>query len=205
MRISPVFTLIIACIAISSVLIATVVLIHEITGTPVAALVRDPTATMETPAYLGLLSNTTILIWAAAAAISLFAAILLPGGHPVRGVLTLAGSITLILTFDDIYIFHEVIAPELLGIPEKVVYLGYALAAIWLLVRGRHLAKHSAQPLLILALAGLGLSVGIDVLDSRGCFPVEDPYLLEDGFKVTGALFWLAYFAMLAGTSLRES
>lgn len=203
-RNSPVLAVSIACIVIAVALIGLVVAINAVTGMPIAALVRDPAATMDVPAYIGLLSNATVLLWVAAATLSLFSAAMLPGGHPVRGFLALVGTITLVFALDDVYMFHEYIAPDLLGIPQKVVYLLYSLPILALFFRSRPLSGNPEYPLLIIALAGLALSVGIDVLDSRGWFPVEGRYLLEEGFKIAGVLFWLAYVAMLAGTALRE-
>jgi hypothetical protein len=203
-RISPVLAVSIACLAMAVALIGLVVAINAITGMPIEDLVSDPAATMDVPAYIGLLSNATVLLWAAAATLSLFSAALLPDGHPVRGFLALFGTITLVFALDDVYMFHEYIAPDLLGIPQKVVYLFYGLAIMALFSRSRPLSGNPEYPLFIIALAGLALSAGIDILDSRDWFPVEDPYLLEEGFKIAGVLFWLAYVAMLARTALRE-
>jgi hypothetical protein len=205
MRISSVHIIILVCIAIASILIGTVVIISETTGTPIAVLVRDPASTMHMPAFVGLLSNATILIWASAASISLFGASVLPAGHPVKGFLTMAGSLTLFLTLDDVYMIHERIVPRLFGLPEMAVFALYAIAALVLIVKGRQLVRQTAYPLLILAIAALGLSVVVDTLfDDLGLFPIEKPYLVEDGFKILGALLWLAYFAMLTRSALRD-
>lgn len=186
-------------------LIGGTIAIHLATGMSFPALTRDPASTMELPAYTGFLSNASVLLWAAAAAVGLFSAALLPRGHARRGFLALAGGIALVFGLDDVYMFHEYIAPALLGVPEKVVYLLYAMIVLRLVWLGRRLGPHDGYLLFVVALAGLGLSVGIDVLDSRGWFPVEDPYLLEDGCKVTGVVFWLGYSVLLARSTLRAT
>jgi hypothetical protein len=61
----------------------------------------------------------------------------------------------------------------------------------------------SAMILSCIAIAA-ARSVPLLSFTPRGWFPIKDPYLLEDGFKITGTLFWLAYFSLLAGSALRK-
>jgi hypothetical protein len=62
----------------------------------------------------------------------------------------------------------------------------------------RNVVQATDYHLLMLAFFFLGSSVGIDILDSRGWFPIDSPYLLEDGAKIAGVIFWLAYFTRTA-------
>ena len=186
------------CLAAAALIIGCTLLIHAVTDVPMSVLTRDPVATFEAPPYVGLLSKATMLIWTAAATICLFTATMTRSGQANRGFLMFAGLFTVTLLLDDLYMVHEVLAPDYLGMPEKAVYLVYAVAASFLLIRYRDVIRATDFRLLVLAFFFLGASVGIDVLDSRGWFPIDNPYLLEDGAKITGVIFWLAYFTQTA-------
>jgi hypothetical protein len=182
------------CLGAAAFMIGGAFLIQLVTDAPMAVLTRDPAATFEVPPYVGFLSNATMLVWSAAATICLFGAAMTPSAHAFRSCLLFAGLLTVTLMLDDMYMGHEKLAPVYLGIPEKVVFLVYAIAAFYWLIRYRDVILATDYRLLVLAFIFLGASLGIDVLDSRGWFPIDDPYLLEDGAKIAGVIFWLAYF-----------
>lgn len=160
---------------------------------------------MDFPPYLGFLSHAGGLLWIAAAAVGLFVASVLPRDNDARVVLYLAGGIALIFGLDDVYMFHDFLAPKLLGIPEKIVYLLYAVMVIYLIRVVRRRPGMRGHLLFMVALAAMGLSVGVDVLDSRGWFPLPDPYLLEDSLKIIGVVFWLGFLVVLATAVLAGS
>jgi hypothetical protein len=186
------------CLAAAAFFIGSAYLVHAVTQAPIPILTRDPAATFDAPPYVGMLSNATMLVWTAAATICLFAAGATRSDQAVRRFLFFAGLFTAVLLLDDLYMIHEVLAPEYLGIPEKVVYVIYAMAAFFWLSKYRNVIRATDYRLLMLALFFLGSSVGIDILDSRGWFPIDSPYLLEDGAKIAGVIFWLAYFTRTA-------
>ena len=186
------------CLAAAAFFIGGIYLVHVVTQAPMPVLTRDPAATFDAPPYVGMLSNATMLVWTAAATICLFASGASGTGQAVRNFLFFAGLFTVMLLLDDLYMIHEVLAPEYLGIPEKVMYVIYGLAALFWLAKYRNVIRATDYRLLMLAFFFLGSSVGIDMLDSRGWFPIDSPYLLEDGAKIAGVIFWLAYFTQTA-------
>lgn len=183
-----------AALALSGVLIGVVLYVHDTTGVPMGTLTRDPLSGK--PAYLGLLSQAGILVWALGAAVALLGARLLPwraGG----GYMLAAAALTTLLCIDDAFLLHDEVLP-LLGISEKVIYAIYLVAALsFLVVFARRILK-TAYPLFVLAFAFLGVSV---VADTVG-LPWLDPYLLEDGAKFIGIALWSGYLFHTSGSLL---
>jgi len=199
---SRAFMPLLACAALSFALIGGTLAINAFTGMPFSSLVRDPASTMEFPPYVGFLSHAGGLLWVAAAAVGLFVASVLPRNSEARGFLFLAGGIALVFGLDDVYMFHDYLAPRVIGIPEKIVYLLYAATVLFLIRLGRGLPDKRGYPLFLIALSAMGLSVMVDVLDSRGWFPLDGPYLLEDSLKIIGVVFWLGYLVVLSTSAL---
>lgn len=167
-----------------------------LSGLPFGDLTRDPAGINETPVYVGFLSNIGILLWAAAAAVCLFAVRLLgPGSHPVaRRFLLASGAFTLLLTADDLFLLHERVVPNLLGVSEL------ASMAVYGLLGGAYLAfflpviRRTRKVLLVLAIVFFGLSIAVDLFHP----PVPAYLLVEDGAKLVGIAAWLAYLTRAA-------
>jgi hypothetical protein len=171
---------------------------------PVSLLTRDPVAVGNLPPWTGLLSTLGLCAWAGAAAVALFAgawvrerggATAIPAGWFFG-----AGALSVVLLLDDAFLAHEVLLPRFAGIPEKVTYALYGVAALaWFMGGLRYLR---GTPWLLLGFAGLGFgaSVAIDVLsgDNSPAFTV----LLEDGAKWMGIAAWGAYLAATAWSAL---
>jgi hypothetical protein len=142
----------------------------------------------------GFLSSLGILLWAAAAAIWLFTAYAAPRERAGRLAIH-AGCLSAYLCLDDLFMIHEQLAPEYLGVPEKVVYaaLGFAvLSFLW--AHRRALLAERATRWLAGALGALGLSALLDALLGRWLWRIgEWNYLVEDGLKWTGACLWCAF------------
>ena len=108
---------------------ATVIsLLFALGGVPVRELVRDPAAEYNYPAYGGLLSHLGIALMFGCTAICAFAATI---ASVRRNVLWGAAWLSLTLTLDDLFLLHEEVLPELLGLPEIILYLLYAAIAAW--------------------------------------------------------------------------
>lgn len=182
-------------LAISAALIGLVLYIHHTKDVPLGTLTRDPLSGK--PAYLGLLSQAGILLWAAGAAVSFLGAWLLPWRDAGRFMLS-AGVLTTMLCIDDAFLLHDEVLP-LVGVPEELIYAVYlGLLLGFLLLFARRILK-TGYPLLGLALAFLGISV---VADAWG-LPWLDPYLIEDGAKFIGITMWSAYLFHTSGSLVR--
>lgn len=179
-----------------------------LTGTAPVVFTRDPAAFHEASPFIGSVSNLGVQLWTATAAIALFAAALLRGRSPQReaGALLLhAGLLTAWLALDDLYMFHERIGPDELGLPQPLIFLAYGLWTAAALVRFRAQIVREDRWILGTALACFAASVATDQLAPGWWFDWPYTALLEDGAKLLGIVGWLAWLAGFAGRALRRS
>lgn len=169
------------------------------------ALTRDPLALLNQPFYIGFFSNIGILFWCAAAAICFFSFALLQNYYRSRKMhsfILYSGIVTSVLLLDDLFLIHEEVAPKYLFIPEKFVYLIYAVMLLVYLVKFRKTILKTDFSLLILALGWFALSIVFD----KGYIPLSPSmvkrgfdFYLEDGAKLLGIVSWFAYLAKVCG------
>ncbi|MEZ5987791.1 MAG: hypothetical protein R3F30_01425 [Planctomycetota bacterium] len=192
---------ILVVLAVTACLVAMVVGIHLWKGIPVGDLTRDPVALFAGRVYVGFVSQLGLFMWAATVAVCLFTARITrgrPGLEGRRRFLVVSALLTAYLLVDDAFLLHEEVYPRL-GIPEKLVYGSYiGLVLLWL-VRSRAVILATEFVLLVLSLACFATSVAIDAFEP----PLPGFFLWEDGFKVCGILFWLAYFVRVAAATAR--
>ena len=165
---------------------------------PLALFTRDPAAVADIHPFTGIASNLGVLLWASTAAICLFSWVSLRRNSVDKNSATFlfyAGLMTIILTFDDLFLLHENIFPDYLGISQKIVliiYLGLLLVG---LVKFRKDIMKTEYLILLIALAFFGLSIFTDVFDHQIKALIGDwHYLFEDGFKLLGIVGWFGYF-----------
>lgn len=167
-------------------------------GTPIATLTRDPLAVANAPVYWGVLSNLGILLWAGAAAVSLFAVFLLKrlsSDREGRRFLLLAGLLTTFLGLDDLFMFHERVFPTYLLMRERYVLLFYVLLMLGLIWSARRVIRESFHlPLLLACFFFMG-SLAIDKVD-ESTLPMH--HIFEDGAKFLGIVFWCYYLCHTA-------
>ena len=169
-----------------------VALIGEYFHIPVSKFTRDPTHILNGHPFTGAISNIGILFWCATAAICFFSALIhWKNTKPLNSkFLLFSGLITLFLLLDDLFMFHEIIFPKYLHIPEFAVYSGYlALISIYLLKFKENILK-TEYTLLYMALAFFALSMISDVF----LLQEDMVYLVEDGFKLFGIVTWFLFF-----------
>ncbi|NWF64848.1 MAG: hypothetical protein HXY38_11135 [Chloroflexi bacterium] len=173
--------------------IAVTVLIARLTGNPIWRLAKDPAQVVGYEPYIGMLSNWAVLLWFASAVICLFAEILLRrGGAALRPRLFLlvSGILSLTLALDDLFLFHDVILPNTLGLRESTFYLTYLVTTtLYILVFLRDIHQ---KDYILFWISFLLLFY------SRG-YPFLLPFLREyetpgDMLKYVGIVFWLAFF-----------
>lgn len=172
------------------------------TGTPVSFLTRDPATIVHVQPYIGILSTLGIMLWAAATALCLGGAALLPHDsrrHRTDRFLLFSGLFTLFLMLDDAFLFHEELFPRILHIPEIATYLGYVAITVAYLAWFADLILLTDYLLLLLAFLFLGVSTAMDQL-----LPFSDfGTFVEDSFKFAGIILWLAYFSHTAAGMIR--
>jgi hypothetical protein len=157
-------------------------------------LTRDFSAIAHAPVYTAFLSQLGIFFWAGTATICILSGALLSGNHDLRNYQSFfyaSAGISLMLGLDDIFLFHESVFPDNLGIPEKVVFLSYGIAMVVYGVRYLKLLLATEYVLFALAIGFFGLSILSDFVDY---YYNDYSLLLEDGLKFTGLIFWTSYY-----------
>ena len=163
------------------------------TGRPLADFTRDVASAAGAPAYLGFVSQITILLWAAAAGAGFAGALGAAEPHRRRFLAGL-GLLTAGLAADDALLLHEAVLPRA-GVPEKAVLLYHAGLAAAVFGFGRAAARRTDLVLLACAAAGAASSLAADQIPYGGAFR-------EDAAKLFGAAAWAACMLTAAG---RES
>lgn len=172
---------------------------------PMANLTRDPAQVLGVSPFAGAVSNIGILLWCASTAICLFAA-LLARRHGARRTpifLLAAGTMTLVLLLDDLFLLHDIVLPKGLGISEEAVYAGYAAMIGAFITLFHRDIRASDYPLLGLALAFFAASLGFDMLQQWVTPP--GAFLLEDGSKLMGIVSWAGYLIRTASARLKQA
>jgi hypothetical protein len=186
--------------AASGVLLLAVTAHAALTGTAATLFTRDPAAIYESDPFFGALSSLGVVLWAAAASIALFTAGLLPRTARKRqlsGFLFAAGAFTSWLLLDDLFMLHERVIPDSLGIPQTAIILAYAAIVAALLVRYRAVIALTDYRPLVLALGFFAASVIIDQ-GPGGWHQWAGLVLVEDGAKLFGIVSWFVFFATTA-------
>jgi hypothetical protein len=170
-------------------------------------LLKDPAQIAGLPFYAGFFSNIGILLWTFTASVLFFCWALLKHlgtqTSPDTTFLFMAGVLSAILCWDDLFLIHEEIIPKVLfpkgswlHIPEHFVYIGYALWGMAFVFLSRTIILSKTRyTLLPVALGLLALSA---ILDSTGISSFVKQkdlrYLIEDGLKLGGIIVWTTYF-----------
>jgi len=162
---------------------------------PIGLLTRDPADFLNGPTYLGAVSSLGFALWAAASAVCLLTAALLrttgARTHLVNFMLS-AGLLSLLLMADDMWLLHDQVFPHKVGIPELVVYFGYAAFTLGHLWVFRKVILRTDYQVLLFAGFFLAFSLVADTL-TNNVAGSNSQYMIEDGPKFFGMVTWLAY------------
>lgn len=187
----------------TSLVIGAVVFLHLKSHVPFKLLTRDIFAITGAPVYFGILSNLGIIGWAGATTAWTLTTWMRRQLVPNNKLFLLAlasGGFSLLLMVDDALMLHEDLLPRLLGIPEELLLIGYGLLALLYLVTSLRAVWHTPYLPWLLSGALLGGSISIDFLMATS----ELEYLLEDGLKFAGIIFWLTYAVLTCLQTLEE-
>lgn len=190
-------------------LLGAIVLAHVLRGVPFTFLTRDQATLGGLHPLMGAVSTLGLILWAAAAAVSLLTALyLLRRGAAGAGFYLASGALSAWLLFDDGFLFHEVLAPNHLSISNEVVLAGLGLAtAVWLGVFRATILKVGPF-FLVLSLGFFALSLGVDAFADGAAGQAEDVswrIFFEDGPKWMGIACWLAFHVNAALFALDEA
>lgn len=179
-------------------------LAHVVTGGGITAmdLMSDPVELTGTPWYLGGVAALNLFLWAAAAALLLVAAVgLWTRERGLAAAMGAIGLLTVLVALDDRFLVHELVLPHF-GVPEIVSYVAYGVLAAGLVAAfGRVLLAQPEAWLLVLALLGMGASVGLDLtgIDSTV------RRVAEETAKMVGAVALTVFPATVLVNRLRTS
>lgn len=176
-------------------------------GIGINDMTRDVAAIAGIHPLAGALSSLGILVWWTSASIWLFTAALilrLRNGADVGFVLC-SGLWSAYFAFDDLFQFHEHLAPTYLKVPEKAVYGVLASGIALYLWRFRRCLWKPDGMLMLLALAFLSSCVVVDALE-RWLWRLGDwTYLVEDGLKWMGICFWTCFCVVRCARDLEPA
>ena len=176
------------------------ILLHVQSFVSIGDITRDPATIALHPPYYGALSNLSILLWSASAAICFLSAVLLNILQPKSDsglFFGLFAGLSTVLCLDDTYLLHEAILPNRLpgiSISESVVVLTYALTLLGGILYFRKLILKTQVWLFSISLGLFIIAVSIDQLLPKTLIAEDTFFLIEDGFKLLAIFFWLAYF-----------
>ena len=191
-------------VAIIAGVLAVVVTLKGTTPITYRLLFRDVVSSAEVPLTQGALSQFGIMVWAVAIGVLLLGTTMAYRRRlPVFRFLLSSLAITTVLAVDDAFLLHEAGFDQLFGISEKVVLAVYGTAIVGYLTYFRSRIFGDPQLLLLLALLALATSVGIDAVPRIAVLVWRDGlFLLEDGAKLAGIVFWAAYYLRFCVTAL---
>jgi hypothetical protein len=182
--------------------------VWRVTGVSLADLTRDPTAVMNAPFYIGLLSTAGLFLWAAAAGVSFLGTALLSSlkqGIQEKRFLFASGLVSLFLGLDDAFLFHEELLCVYLSLPQSLVYGFYILCIGGYFLIFLNIILRTDFLILALAVFFLGSSVGLDAISDHYEYTDNVATFLEDLLKFVGIVFWLAYQARTANSLAKSA
>jgi hypothetical protein len=158
------------------------------------------------PFYAGFVPQLEGIMWAASLTICIFTFVALKRyqSDPGRSgrFLLHAGLVTLLMLFDNVFVFHGDSAPKYLHINKIVVLSIYAIVIVYFIASNWAEILSSEYLLGLLALGLLGTSIFLDSLPLRAIHAPsalqQVRFFLEDGSKFAGIATWLTYLARLA-------
>jgi len=175
-------------------------LLARIKDLPIGTFTWDPAAIANVHPLVGVLSNIGVLLWSWTAAVCIFTGfvVLRTTSDKSEAYYFLSfGFLTLLLSIDDFFLFHEVLAERYLGLGEKTVYSAYLILTMTYIAHYWRKIVFDEPLLLVIALAGFGTSLAADLFLE----PLLEAtwslyYLLEDGSKFLGIVGWFGYFVV---------
>ncbi len=168
------------------------------TRNPIARLTNDAADVYQFGSYIGLLSNTDVILWIATAAICLFSGIIMKQNHAGKAstrFILASGAFSLTLGFDDLFLVHDRILPKLFHTSEIVFYILYLIIIIVYFISFFPQILEREYILLAIAFLFFGIS-------RNSLFPISFVGgAMGDIIKYFGITFWFTFFYR---TSLQE-
>lgn len=177
---------------------AVLVLIARHFDVPTADLASDPNEIAGAPVWFGLTALVDFAVWSAGAGAALVGGLQArqrPDPQRLGRFLLQASALTAYLVVDDMFLFHENLYPNVLGIPQKLVMVVYVVLVVAWLVLNRGAIAGTDFPILLLGGLFFAMSVVMDQGLLLGFHP--GPFT-EDVPKVIGIFLWSVYLVRTA-------
>jgi hypothetical protein len=161
---------------------------------------------------VGAISNFGVIMWCAAASVSLFAACVVDR-HTQRSwffCLLAMGFLTTLLLVDDLFQAHEAAYPVLFGLYDMRIFASYAVLLIAFVFIFRRLVMRYGLLLFLMSMFMLAAAAGFDVFFKRidGAYDIWQAKTIqrigEDGLKLIGITAWLSFTLRLSWLAIRE-
>lgn len=176
-------------------------IVMSLAGFSVLEILRDTAQLTKLSSFLGFLSSIGSWFWVSAATLCFFG-VATHAGPPDdahRRLLKLTGWFGVVLAVDDFFLIHDRF------LAEGVVVPGYAIFAIYLLIKFRGLIDEVDGVAFVTAGGMLFLSVAVDAVQEVLPISYTATQILEEGFKFLGAAAWLYFCFRLAAWRIVRS
>jgi hypothetical protein len=172
-----------------------VVIVSIVFQIPLSNFTRDTSAIANINPVYGIVSNMGILLWCVAASTCAFAAMMHKTFKSKINFYFLLTSALLssYLMFDDLFLIHEKFSVKA-GLNEEVVFVFLGVAIVTYLIYFRKLILQTNAIMLLIALVFFALSILSDFSEQWLKMQLGHwKYLIEDGAKWIGIVFWCSY------------
>lgn len=180
--------------SIASLILISGIIVSLYTEYPVYSLFEDPAKNRN---FYGLFTYLGCILWASSAAICLFCSLLLShsNNRALSRFVAAGGLLSLVLLFDDLFLFHEFIESRNKTIGENGVFLAYTIAITTYLIWFRRSIISTNFKLLGIAFLFFSLSLFIDVFAGPWLWRLGTWFIVvEDTLKFFGIVGWFGYF-----------
>ena len=161
-------------------------------------LLRDLADIAKINPLYGFFSTIGSFFWFAAAAVCLFSAITLRQlkSKVTFDFLMYSGVLSVYMALDDMFMFHDYIAPIYLNIPEKFIMAFILIAFIVYLLKFYKSILATNYQFFVLSIFFFSISQFVDIIPREwlGGLPGSSHTLSEEVPKLLGITSWLSYF-----------
>jgi hypothetical protein len=178
-------------------ILVAMVMVSVLFQVSISHMTMDVTAITDINPLSGILSSFGVLLWCAAASICFFTAMILRNvkSRDTFWFLLYSSLLSTYLLFDDLFLFHEQLSPQYLGLKEKVVLIALVISVSVFLIKFRQVILRTNFGMLLLALGFFATSLVIDVMLEPWLRQLGHwVYLFEEGAKWLGIASWCSYF-----------
>lgn len=161
-------------------------------------VMTDPVGLLNGEVWSGAGSNLGVFIWSSSASVAIFSGYILKNDDK-GAFLFMLGSLSLFLSLDDLFMFHDIILPHF-GIHELFVYILYAFIGCFILIRYLSIISHSNNFFFIFGGTLFCLSIVMDLLP-----PTPILGFAEDAAKFIGICSWSFYLMITSYLFVKNS